>query len=130
MASFKDYTTICCSAPSEFLSKVALKHRERLLSRNLEIALSNLRQLEDLFARHADKIAWHAPRAGCIAFPRLRRDHSSEAFCDRLRETNHVLLLPSTKYEFGDRHFRLGFGRKNMPEGLAAFDAFLENLDA
>ena len=34
--SYKDYTTICNSAPSEFLAKIALKNRKQILSRNLK----------------------------------------------------------------------------------------------
>jgi hypothetical protein len=35
------------------------------------------------------------------------------------------MLLPSTTYDYGNRHFRLGFGRKNMPEALAKFDEYV-----
>ncbi len=34
MAVFKDYTTICTAAPSEFLATLALRHREQILKRN------------------------------------------------------------------------------------------------
>ena len=37
MAEFKDFTTICTAAPSEFLSSLALRHREIILNRNREI---------------------------------------------------------------------------------------------
>ena len=37
MAALKDYTTICNSAPSEFLAELALRHRETLTERNLAI---------------------------------------------------------------------------------------------
>lgn len=37
-----------------------------------------------------------------------------------------ILLLPSTLYEYGDSHFRLGFGRKNLPEALSAFRNFVK----
>jgi len=34
--------------------------------------------------------------------------------------------MPSTKYEFGDKHFRIGFGRKNMPEALKKLEEYLD----
>jgi len=48
-----------------------------------------------------------------------------------LVEQSGVLLLPSTLYhsELGptpDNHFRLGFGRLGLDEGLAAFDVHLQ----
>ena len=40
-----------------------------------------------------------------------------------------VLLLPSTLYDFDDKHFRIGFGRKNMPKALRKFEGYInENL--
>jgi hypothetical protein len=37
-----------------------------------------------------------------------------------------VLLLPSTAYAFGNKNFRLGFGRRNMPEALKKLEEYLE----
>ncbi len=42
ISSLKDYTTICNSAPSEFLAEVAIRHRANLANRNLEIIKHNL----------------------------------------------------------------------------------------
>jgi hypothetical protein len=36
-----------------------------------------------------------------------------------------VLLLPSTVYQYGDGHFRLGLGRDDFAEGLRALDEYL-----
>ena len=41
MAALKDYTTICNSAPSEFLAELALRHRAKLAQRNLDIIAHN-----------------------------------------------------------------------------------------
>jgi len=35
------------------------------------------------------------------------------------------MLLPSRVYGYKDQHFRLGFGRQNMPEILTRFEQFL-----
>ena len=37
LAAFKDYTTICNSAPSEFLATLALRNAEAIVERNLRI---------------------------------------------------------------------------------------------
>ena len=47
-------------------------------------------------------------------------------FCEDLIEKKGVLLLPSTAYGFGNKNFRLGFGRKNMPEALKKLEEYLE----
>jgi len=117
MASFKDYTTICNSAPAEFLAATALKHRDKLARRNLSIIRDNLVLLDRFFAGHEEIFYWPRPKAGPIAFPGLRRG-DAEGFCSNLVREKGVLLLPSGCYGFGDRHFRLGFGRRNMAAGL------------
>jgi aspartate/methionine/tyrosine aminotransferase len=129
MAAFKDYTTICSSAPSEFLAALALRHKERIVRRNLGIILSNLRLLNDFFAAYQHVFNWKAPRAGPIAFPSLKLEQDVESFCLDLVEKQGVLLLPAPVYDFGRRHFRLGFGRKNLPQALEKLEQYLqENL--
>ncbi|SAL60752.1 transaminase [Caballeronia peredens] len=125
MSTFKDYLTISNSAPSEYLSSIAVRHTDALIARNTGIARENLRLLDDFFTRHADRFEWHRPRAGTIGFVRLKRGGAGQ-FCAELLERTGVLLLPSTLIDHGDAHFRLGFGRRNMPEALAILDAYLD----
>ena len=122
--AMKDYTTICNSAPSEYLATAALRVKEKLLARNLGIIKENLSLLNGFFARHTETFSWVPPRAGATCFPRLNQG-SSEAFCQDLLEKNGVLLLPSTVFGFGDAHFRVGFARKDMPLALAGLEQYL-----
>jgi len=124
MAEFKDYLTICNSAPSEFLAEVALTHGEALLERVRKICAANLDQLDEFFARRNSLFEWRRPRAGTTAFPRYLGG-ASEAFCARLVKEAGVLLLPSTVFDAGDEHVRFGYGRADLPEALAALDAYL-----
>ncbi len=124
MAAFKDYLTICNSAPSEFLARVALRHHEAIAERNRGIVRDNLALLDGFFERRAERFAWVRPRAGAIAFPEYRPG-GIEALARDLAERAEVLLLPGGVYDAGDRHFRLGFGRRNFPEALAALEAAL-----
>jgi len=125
MASIKDYLTICNSAPSEFLGAVALRHAEPLLERVRAIVARNLDILDRFFARRADRFEWRRPRAGTTAFPRYLGG-SSETFCKQAVERAGVLLLPSVIFEAGDEHFRIGYGRANLPEAIAALDDIIE----
>jgi aspartate/methionine/tyrosine aminotransferase len=125
MSTFKDYLTISNSAPSEYLSAIAVRHTDTLIERNVSIVRANLRVLDDFFARHADRFEWHRARAGTIGFVRLKRGHAVQ-FCAELLERTGVLLLPSTLIDHGDAHVRLGFGRRNMPEVVGLLDAYLE----
>jgi aspartate/methionine/tyrosine aminotransferase len=128
-ARMKDYTTICSSAPSEVLALIGLRARERVLARSRSIVAANLAILDDFFARRADAFSWVRPRGGSTGFPRLIPDGpagaSAEAFAARLVEATGVLLLPSTTFGSGDSHFRIGLGRTDLPEAIAALESFL-----
>ena len=125
ISSFKDYTTICNSAPSEFLSKIALKNKEILLSRNLDILRNNLLLLEEFFSDKSEIFHWVKPKAGSLIFPKLKTGENAKNFCKKLIEKKGVLLLPGDLYEKYPKHFRLGFGRKNMPQALEKLDEFI-----
>jgi aspartate/methionine/tyrosine aminotransferase len=119
----KDYTTICASAPSEFLTALALRNRHVLLDRNLAIVRHNLPLLDAFFERHAETFKWVRPTASPIGFPRVTRIGDLARYCARLA-TIGVLLLPSSVYD-EPGHVRVGFGRANMPDALEILEATL-----
>lgn len=124
MAALKDYTTICNSAPGEFLAEVAMRHRGKLVDRNLGIIKNNLAIIDDLFARHSSLFSWVRPKAGSMGFPRLLKGDVEE-FCDSLVKKAGVLLLPGTMYDDSRNHFRLGLGRKNLPQAVERLESHL-----
>jgi aspartate/methionine/tyrosine aminotransferase len=124
MASLKDYTTICNSAPSEFLAELAMRNRHQLSARNLGIIMQNLTIIDALFARHSSVFSWVRPQAGSMAFPRYL-DGNVETFCDNLVKKAGVLLLPGSIYDDSGNHFRLGLGRRNLPQAVEKLEEFL-----
>lgn len=124
MAAMKDYLSICNSAPSEILALIALRARDTVLARSHSILAGNLALLDEFFARWSDAFAWVRPRAGSVGFPRLRADVPIERFAYDLVSEAGVLVLPGTVYDFPGLHFRIGFGRKTMPEALARLEQF------
>ena len=70
-------------------------------------------------------MGWVRPRARSVCFPRLRGNVSASALCKALVEEAGIMLLPSTVYDYGDCHFRLGFGRESLPEALQRFGEYL-----
>jgi aspartate/methionine/tyrosine aminotransferase len=126
MAGLKDYTTICNSAPSEFLAEVALRHREKLAERNLNIIKHNLTVIDDLFARHSKLFKWTRPKAGSMGFPKLLKG-DVEDFCDDLVKKAGVLLLPGSMYDDSRNHFRLGLGRKNLPQAVEKLEEYIKS---
>src|SRR5437016_6987918 len=122
---FKYYTSICSSAPSEFLSALALRHREVLVQRNREIVLRNLPLLASFLRQRSNLFEWVKPNASPIGFVRFKPQCDVLSFCEEAVNKAGVLLLPGTVYD-QPRHIRFGYGRKNMPEALAQFGAYLD----
>lgn len=127
LASSKDYTTICNAAPSEILALIALRAHRVTIERTVGIVRENLLILDDFFARHSDRFAWVRPRATTVGFPRLL-DGDVEAFCARLVTEKGVLLLPGSRFGYPGNNFRLGFGRRDMTDGLRHLEAFAASL--
>ncbi len=123
--AFKDYTTICGSAPSEILALIGLRSKDRILSRNLAIIKNNLLRLDQFFEKYAGQFSWIKPKAGSIGFARLLDGQNVAGFCADLVEKKGVMLLPSTVYGYDNSHFRVGFGRKNIPEVLDKLEEYL-----
>jgi aspartate/methionine/tyrosine aminotransferase len=128
MSHFKDYLSISNSAPSEYLGRIAVRHSDVLIERAVSITRSNLAALDAFFLRHQRTFQWHRPRAGTIAFPRLTQG-AADAFCSELLKEPGILLLPSTLVDYGNSHFRIGFGRKSTKPILALFESFLDGRD-
>ncbi|WP_354644484.1 pyridoxal phosphate-dependent aminotransferase [Kitasatospora camelliae] len=127
----KHYTTICNSAPSEVLARIALKARTTILERNRSLIARNLPLFEEFFAEFPDLFDWRAPDGGCVAYPRYLGPDGVEEFCTRLVEEAGVLLLPASIYHSDltptptDR-FRIGVGRAEPEAGLTAFRTWLK----
>lgn len=126
--AYKDYTTICNSAPSEILGLIALRAKERVLARCLGIIKANLALLDAFMCNHAEAFEWIRPRAGSIAFPRWRGHLPVEQFTEALVQSEGVLLLPATVYDYPHSHFRIGLGRANMAEPLGRLGRFVQRL--
>ena len=125
-AAMKDYTTICSSAPAEILSLIGLRARDAVLARSRGIVEANFAHLDRFFADHADRLSWVRPRGGSIGFPRLLDDEPIDAFAARLVEAEGVLLLPGSQFGYEGNHFRIGFGREDLPAALAGLERFLD----
>jgi aspartate/methionine/tyrosine aminotransferase len=127
VARFKDYTTICSSAPSEVLAIIALRARDHVLARSRSIVADNVERLDRFFGDWADRFEWVRPRGGSIGYPRLTVPGVRiDDWAADLVETEGVLLLPGSQFGHAGNHFRVGFGRTNLPDALDHLEAFAE----
>ncbi|MBN1682138.1 aminotransferase class I/II-fold pyridoxal phosphate-dependent enzyme [Candidatus Bathyarchaeota archaeon] len=124
-SSFKDYTTICSSAPSEILSIMALRTKNRIIDINLKIIKNNLNLFESFVSKNNELLSFIKPRAGSIAFPSLNKKVDSSNFCLNLIKEKSVMLLPSEVYDYKGNNFRIGFGRTNFSEAINKLEEFI-----
>jgi aspartate/methionine/tyrosine aminotransferase len=125
LARYKDYTTICSSAPSEILAIIGLRARERVLERSRAIVAANLERLDAFFEEWSDRFTWVRPNGGSIGYPRLTVPGVRiDDWASSLVETEGVLLLPGSQLGDPGNHFRLGFGRADLPLALDRLEAF------
>jgi len=127
VGSYKLYTSICNSAPSEILAIIALRAKEKVLMRNRDILLQNLRILDAFMKRHQKYLSWVRPQSGTMAVLKLLPTISVEAFAEDLVRTEGVLIMPGSVFDLTGNFFRIGFGKKNMPEILKRFESYLQS---
>ena len=126
MANFKDYVTICGSAPSEILSLIALRAKDRIIENHLTRIKKNLGLISTFFDKYSKLFSWVKPIAGTIALPKINMDIDAYTFAENTEKESGIMILPSNVYDFDNKHFRIGYGRENMPEALEKFDNYLQ----
>eukprot|EP01038_Epipyxis_sp_PR26KG_P006519 gene6519-8959_t len=145
ISSNKHYMSICNSAPSEILTLIALRAKDRIIARNLEIIQSNLLILDKFLIKYNHLFSWTKPKASCCGFIKIiSNDDSLElnSIAEKLVNEYGVLILPGDNF-LNDKnnennsheveaysknirnHFRIGFGRRNFPIALQAFEDIL-----
>jgi aspartate/methionine/tyrosine aminotransferase len=131
VSAARDYSTLCGSAPGEFLAEVALRHVEQVMAPRLNAARVNLQRLADAITNSKKSIHWLHPQAGYTAF--LQLPVQAEPFCRYLAEEKHILLVPG--YVYGkayERFIRIGYGcnTEKFAEGLAIIMHMLQDWNS
>ena len=126
MAQFKDYLSLCNSAPSEYLGRIAVGQSEALFERTRRRLIAHKELLGAFFERQANRFRWTRPRAGPTVFPEFL-DGPALAFCDRLVEETGIMLVPGSLFDVTDgEYIRFGYGRADCPEALDGLEKYLE----
>jgi len=122
----KDYTSICATAPGERLAFVALGAADLITARHRLTIDKNLSLLR-AFAERTGVLAWRAPKAGSIVFPRWLPG-AATAFCERAARDAGCVVVPASTFAWGDDHVRFGLGRSELAAGLAVLEQALPTL--
>lgn len=129
--SFKDYLSICCSAPSEVLAAIALNHSEAFVGPNVEKIKSNVAFFKDAVESGALPFVTEfvAPFAGSVAFVGIDPAKSSYLldftpstaleFSDAIVEKYGIMTVPAPMFEACGNYLRIGFGRENFKDVIS-----------
>lgn len=122
IASLKDYLSICASAPSEILAIIALNHSDYFINKNIEKIKRNISIFKDYIASQTPSDTLFTdfipPKAGSVAFVKIKKGISSMEFSDRLVKSSGIMTVPSEIFDYRSGFIRVGFGRQNLPEIL------------
>lgn len=132
LSSYKNYLSICNSAPSEALAEIVLARNMQILNENNALVRANL-SLAEAYFTSSPLFEWIPPKGGCIAYPRLSSNGEGSSttgridrIADELFDETGTLILPSSVYGQHNDHFRIGFGRKDFSDGLEMFKEFFD----
>lgn len=126
--SFKDYLSICCSAPSEVLSTIALNHAEKFIEPNVQKIKDNILYFKR--AVEAGKLpfvkSFTEPLAGSVAFVEIEPAEAAYLldaapataleFSNAIVEKYGIMTVPAPMFENPGNYLRIGFGRENFKE--------------
>jgi len=125
---FKDYTTICNSALSEIMGIIAIRSKDQIIRRNLDLIRLNMLHIKDIFTKHENFFRWIETKGSSVAFPLLTERISADDFCKKLIEQKSIMLLPASIFNYSGNHFRVGLGRKNFKEIIVELESFLSEF--
>lgn len=126
----RDYTMISSGGIDEYIAALALKHKELVQQRNLQITLDRVALFEKWIAGEP-KLTCTPCKGGTVALVYYQGSLPSEEFCRRVIAEKSVLLMPGAVFEL-EYCFRMGYAREpeaKMLAGLERVSAFLKTLD-
>ncbi|TKX21032.1 aminotransferase-like protein 5 [Elsinoe australis] len=134
IAKVRDYTTISVGILDQQVAAFALSQEtiHNLLSRNIQLAKTNLELLEKFIIKHDEYCSWTKPVAGTTAFVKFERDGKpidAVALCKTLMDKTGVMLVPGDRC-FGDEfrgYVRVGYVNhtETLREGLDKLRVFM-----
>ena len=127
----RDYVSLSPARLSDFLTRIAIRHRDAIIARNREIVLENLETATAWFRENSGLATWTAPRAGLLALMNYAVDVPSQLLSDRLAGEYSVMLAPGSAFGY-EGYLRIGIGQRPdlFREGLYRTAACLRDLQA
>jgi aspartate/methionine/tyrosine aminotransferase len=120
---------VCFSRAGEIQAMMAIRSRDEIITRNMDIIRHNLDLLDRYFAANADLFEWVRPEAGGTGFVKFKGPLTANELSARLLE-HGILVFPPSIFDCEEalgQYFRIGFSRTTMPAALQAFKLFIDD---
>ena len=128
----RHYTSIAPPLLVQDLGVLAIRHRQKLLTRTEDIARDNLSTLVEWLEGRREFFDWHIPEAGLVLLARLKLPVDTEAFAHDLARRHGVFVVPCTA-GFGMQrgYVRLGLGTAPhvLRQGLDCMSKYFNDKD-
>ena len=136
LEQYKDYTTICASAPAEVLALIALRNWRVIVEQQQQIIMKNA-QVFAQFTQDFNHLIDPAPiGAGSTCFPSWNGPGTAHEMGERAVTSCGVMVLPGDVFDpagigAGGRdlvqRFRVGLGRRAFPDVIDRFSNHLRS---
>jgi len=125
--SLRDYITLSPGKLNDALAQLGMRHRARIVARNMAIIRANLAEAGQWMAERSAFLSWTPPRGGLLALLKYELPMDSLPLADKLATEYSVMLAPGSAFGY-ERHLRLGIGqrpdvfKKGLEEAGKCFD--------
>jgi len=119
---------VCFSRAGEIQAMMAIRSRNEIITRNMNIIRHNLDLLDRYFADNADLFEWVRPKAGGTGFVKFKGPLTANELAARSLERG-ILVFPPSIFDCEEalgQYFRIGFSRSTMPAALQAFKLLID----
>lgn len=124
----RHYNMISISMVDDYIATLALKVRDKIISRNEALCNKNLKILQEFIDKNSQYLSWVKPTGGSTCFIKLNNINSHD-FCVEMAEKFKTLIVPGEVFE-RPGYIRVGFGNSttDIVNGLTQIEKYLQTL--
>ncbi|MCR5229629.1 MAG: aminotransferase class I/II-fold pyridoxal phosphate-dependent enzyme [Solobacterium sp.] len=125
----RDYSIISTGALTDTLALVALKNREKIIQRSLDIIEGCRREITE-WLKHEARVSLVMPKYGTVSFPKYESRLSSSELAEGIQQKYGVFFVPGSCFDC-EKHLRLTMTcpADTMREGLRLLSRYLDEAD-
>ncbi len=114
----RTYGNAFMSALSEVVTFTVMTNADKVLAYNSKQRQQGFALMQQFAANNPNHISWLESIGGVTGFFKLADGINADAFAQRAIESYKLLLVPSSLFDAGSNHLRLGFGLKSTQIAL------------